>query len=379
MTTPSSTDSPALEVHVIGDGRGESIVLKLPDGRWGVVDCHAASPADSSTNPTSQFLKSRGVETLWFVCLTHPHDDHFLGMAKLIEEFKPREFWRFGCLSQEQIRNLIRYQELQSCRSQDEELSRSARELMDLFKRVRAGVGDKTLTVRHVASLMSLHPVSSINSEPFRIECLSPTGSQVERYEGSILDCIGPDGRIARKLSRSGHNAISVVLRIVYGRARVILGGDLDRVGWIDVIKETDERKQIDALGLQSTAVKVSHHGSETGYCEGLWSRFAADTLAKPIAVVTPRHRHKLPTAVALDHISTHASAIHATCQPRLDGSMARPEGGSRPPLESRIAIRQTFSAVAESNNPGPGRCSLNLHADGNVQAELAAPAVSLM
>ena len=94
----SSIDAPTLEVHLLGGGKGESVVLKLPDGQWGVVDCYSGSVTNPDANPTTQFLRSRGVTTLLFVCLTHPHDDHFLGMVKLIEEFRPREFWRFGCL-----------------------------------------------------------------------------------------------------------------------------------------------------------------------------------------------------------------------------------------------------------------------------------------
>jgi len=55
-----------LEVHVLGAGRGESIILSLPDGGWGVVDCCASSSRDESKNATLEFLRAlRGI--VWVV------------------------------------------------------------------------------------------------------------------------------------------------------------------------------------------------------------------------------------------------------------------------------------------------------------------------
>ena len=60
----ATTDSNRLELHVIGASQGESIVLKLPSGGWGVVDCYASSAADPSKNPTYQFLVDQDAERL---------------------------------------------------------------------------------------------------------------------------------------------------------------------------------------------------------------------------------------------------------------------------------------------------------------------------
>lgn len=73
----SDSSAKLLEVHVLGAGRGESIVLRLPDGGWGVVDCCASSSSDESKNSTLEFLRSRNIKELEFLCLTHPHDDHY--------------------------------------------------------------------------------------------------------------------------------------------------------------------------------------------------------------------------------------------------------------------------------------------------------------
>jgi beta-lactamase superfamily II metal-dependent hydrolase len=371
VTIPaSSIDAHALEVHVLGGSKGESIVLKLPDGRWGVVDCYAHCATNSDTNPTIQFLRGRGVTRLLFVCLTHPHDDHFLGMVGLIEEFRPCEFWRFGCLSHEHVRRLVRYYELKALTTLNEEFSRSSRELLGIFGKALEGAKQGTMRVRRGASGMTLYPSPADAPARFQIECLSPTGAQVELYERAILECIGPDGRISRTLPHSRHNQISLTLKIVYGETRLILGGDLENEGWLGVIEEHG------AANLNASAVKVSHHGSENGYCAKLWEHFSAR--GKPVALIAPYGQHRLPKPAALDHIGRHASAIYSTCRPRGAHRLLRAWGQGAPPLASRLAIRNAFAGSPRVAGHSCGRCALLFDDMGNVQVELGDPAMQL-
>jgi len=161
------------------------------------------------------------------------------------------------------------------------------------------------------------------------------------------------------------------VLQIVYGDTKIILGGDLEDAGWAEVIREAGP------IVLEASAVKVSHHGSENGYCYMLWEHFSA--AGKPVAVIAPAHRYKLPNPAALTHISGYARAIYATCRPRLDWAMPRPPSRTGAPIESRIAIRETFSAFPAADGIGIGQCSLKFDAEGNVDIELREPAVTLM
>ena len=235
----------------------------------GRLDCYSESLSDLNANATARFLHGEGVARLFFVCLTHPHDDHYLGMAKLMEEFKPAEFWRFGCLSHEHVRRLLKYYELRAGAAKIEELSQSANELIDVFGKALEGAKNKTMDVCRANSRTNPHPKRSEKPTAYKIECLSPTGRQIERYEGAVWECIGPDGRIAKKLSRSQHNDISLVLKITYGNTKIILGGDLEKTGWEEVVEDAGESD------LSVCTVKVSHHGSENGYCDRLWEHFA--------------------------------------------------------------------------------------------------------
>src|SRR4051812_30004220 len=111
--TPPPTGNPVarksgrLRIHVLGGGKGESIVLELPNGERGVVDCYARELRGPDANPTVQLLRSQGVNRLAFVCLTHPHDDHFRGLSHLFDTMPVAEFWRFGSWSREQLASLL--------------------------------------------------------------------------------------------------------------------------------------------------------------------------------------------------------------------------------------------------------------------------------
>ncbi len=372
-TTPlSSIDPPNLEVHLLGGSRGESVVIKLPDDRWGVVDCYTDAITEPDTNPTIQFLRARGVKTLLFVCLTHAHDDHFLGMVKLIEEFKPAEFWRFGCLAPPHIAKLMQYNSLrakEAVGAKKAELTRSMQELFEILKIAERAAKGGMIRPNPLTSLKTIYPLPRDEARDLKIECLAPSGPQVARYHEVIINCVGPDEQIAKEVRHSEHNEVSVVLKITYGETVVILGGDLEKAGWEEVVREYGE------ANLKALAVKVSHHGSENGYCHGLWRHFTVG--GKTIAMIAPQHRHKLPRPAALDDISKFANQIVSTCKPKLD--WASRSGVREPISESRVILRTHLSAMKLADGTPCGQCSLKFDNLGNViERALTEPAVVL-
>jgi glyoxylase-like metal-dependent hydrolase (beta-lactamase superfamily II) len=97
---PAHLPQGALSIAVFGPGRGEAIVVRLPDGSIGVVDgCRepTGGAKDGRGDPVRELLrrieKAGPVPTpfrLAFVCLTHPHDDHYPGLGRLLEAYERR-------------------------------------------------------------------------------------------------------------------------------------------------------------------------------------------------------------------------------------------------------------------------------------------------
>ena len=99
-----------MEVHVFGADQGESILIKFPNDKWGVVDCYAPSK-DVSSNQALSYLLDKKVTQLHFVCLTHPHHDHYSGLAQILECIPTRQFWYPAVMSDDQLRAIVKLEQ----------------------------------------------------------------------------------------------------------------------------------------------------------------------------------------------------------------------------------------------------------------------------
>lgn len=72
-----------LEVHIIDVGQGDSILIKLPDGKNMVID---GGPGGSGPTVVN-YLKGQAVTTVDYVVETHPHEDHIGGLDDVINNF----------------------------------------------------------------------------------------------------------------------------------------------------------------------------------------------------------------------------------------------------------------------------------------------------
>lgn len=87
-----------LVISVLNVGFGDNIVIRFPrkaDNTYpvGIVDCYRAQK-------TKNYIRSHTEDsfTIEFICATHPHKDHILGINSLLtdNEFEPAEFWDSG-------------------------------------------------------------------------------------------------------------------------------------------------------------------------------------------------------------------------------------------------------------------------------------------
>jgi beta-lactamase superfamily II metal-dependent hydrolase len=361
----TGVDQPKLELHILNAGYGESIVIHTPDGKWGVVDCYASSGDDLRTNPTLCLLQHREVTDLEFVCLTHPHSDHYRGILQLFDEFQVRSFWRYGAISPKQLFQYLKGDAGKRGYDDDRERrSKDADVFLAIMRRVQERIDRKDLEVEHLTRMKLLYRreiCSGGNPDPvpFEIHSIAPSSTHVEQYQQDLRQCLDDDGRLKATFPRLRHNDISAALLLRYGATSVTLGGDVERVGWQDLLDSST------CPSLASQAVKVSHHGSSTGYCEGLWAALSPRRLS--VAVITPSARHRLPTRVAVEHIQKHAQDLIATCL------MAVPfaAGESTPAERARHSILGLFMPdLRPVGSYSLGICSVTCGADGEVHTK---------
>ncbi|MHB8109992.1 MAG: hypothetical protein ACYDHW_08165, partial [Syntrophorhabdaceae bacterium] len=80
-------DKRVISATVFGPGYGESIVIFVPGLGWGVIDSCECKVSGTLINPALELLKNENVGSLAFIILTHPHKDHYSGLAQIIDHY----------------------------------------------------------------------------------------------------------------------------------------------------------------------------------------------------------------------------------------------------------------------------------------------------
>ncbi len=199
-----------LEVTALDVGQGDSILVVSPSGTSMLVDAggpigsHGVSEIvsrfDMGEEVVSPYLWSRRIRRLDIVVLSHAHTDHMGGMPSVLENFRPRELW-VGIDPHSPLYNQL------------------------LAEAARLGI-----TVRH------FHAGEHLAWSGLPVTVLAP--------EPGYTNPGAPK------------NDDSLVLRMSYGKASVLLEGDAER---------PSEQAMIAAGLVQPvTLLKVGHHGSNT-------------------------------------------------------------------------------------------------------------------
>jgi competence protein ComEC len=196
-----------LRITVLDVGQGDSVLVDFPDGRAMLVDGggEVGSSFDPGRSIVAPVLAARRRRRLDVVALTHPHPDHFLGLAAALRDVEVGAFWDTG---------------------QGE----------------AAGAGDAYAAL---LAMMRRHGVPVLRPD---VLCSGPRA-----FGGATIEVLHPCPRFDPSLAP---NDDSFVIRIAFGRHAALLVGDAERTAEQRLLR-TPERLHADFL-------KVGHHGSKT-------------------------------------------------------------------------------------------------------------------
>jgi hypothetical protein len=277
--------------------------------------------------------------------MTHPHEDHYRGMSRLVDHFHIKAFWTFCDTFPDDFEAIIHYFQTEAHDLGGRaEVRFRAEELRKIFERVnRPEV--PTLAAR---SNQRLYPVPAGIDDPLEIHAIAPSHRGARDYVRSVLGFLKRrvDGApTARLFEHRHHNQVSIALLVSYGTTRIILGGDVERAGWSAVLEGFAPEF------LAADVVKVSHHGSTTGYCPELWSIIGRGK--RSLAVLTPYLRHRLPEPSALDEISGSAGTIYCASAAGLHPGV-RDWQSQRSPSRRLEAFRSKARAALQAARGEP-------------------------
>ncbi len=374
--TGKGRTSRVLGVHLIGRGFGESIILELPDGEVGVIDCcsplrlaKASRTERIRINPTLKFLHDAlKAKKLAFLGFTHPHEDHGSGLSHLLEHFgdKIKQFWLFDVFFLLELGNYFRaLSQVRTPSAVEELLNEQAgtfgEEMLNVARRVGAQVNSRRRSkpiIRLFGKLRSF-VVSGV-----QVDCLGPHGNVASGYGQAIarnlkgvLDANGKLVREGWNPLKVNHNQISPALLLTFGKTKVVLGGDMEQAAWKAVLRDVKNRDEM-MPNLRCHFWKVSHHGSKTGATNQLMRAFSPRKAM--LAALTPFNRHQapLPNSVGVGRIRPRVSQLLTTNLPEAQKALTGRNApiGIPPDWISLLANNPSLQGALTQTVIGPER-----------------------
>ncbi len=237
-----------LRASALDVGQGDSNLIDFPNGAALLIDGggFVGSPVDPGKAVVLPVLRARRRTRLDIVVLSHPHPDHFTGLASALPELDIGEFWDTGQGEAEGAGPLY----------------------AELLRALRA----RGVPIRHPAEL-----------------CGVPRA-----FGGALLRVLAPCPAFT---PHRGANDNSIVISIAYGTRRFLFTGDAEH-------EEEAELLQLHPADLRADYLKVGHHGSRTSTSEAFLS-LVTPALATLSCGVRNRFGHPhLPT---VERLAAHA------------------------------------------------------------------------
>ena len=292
------------EFTLLGPGYGESILLHVGEGVWILVD---SCVGKDGTPRALQYLESIGVdpaEAVGLIVATHWHDDHIRGIANMVEVCSRAAFCCASVLCNEEflaVADALERRGPSFTSSGLREIHNVISRLMQTRSSPKLALADRRLFVKGKCEVWSL----------------SPSDQSFQGFLRSISGLvIGRRGRGEMRLPDLSPNEVAVALWVRVDDVTVLLGSDLEKRGWIEIL-QSQERP-----AAKASVFKIPHHGSESSYAPEVWEHMLD---SDPTAVLTPWRRggRAVPNQREVGLILSRTSKAYVTA--RSSSSKTRP------------------------------------------------------
>ena len=241
----SETDGCVMSVHFIDVGQGDCTVIKLEGGQSIIIDSGEAVHAPY----IKRYLKSENIRRFDLCVVTHPHSDHYGGMAQILEDYP----------------------------------------------------ADKTILPKIPSKLLPddnyyLDFISACNKYSDEVDFAS--AGQKIKIGGAEITVLGPVG------SYDDLNDMSIVLKVSVGDASFIITGDCSKDEEKDIISRFGEQE------IKCSVLRLAHHGSDDSTGDE-WLN-AADPDAAVISV-GKNNRYSHPSASTLAKLDSKGIRYYRT------------------------------------------------------------------
>jgi beta-lactamase superfamily II metal-dependent hydrolase len=303
----------------MGPGHGESVVVHLGKGEWLIIDSCIDTFDQNRLAAPLKYLRALGVNVetaVKFIIISHWDDDHFKGIADVLEACPNADFVASEVFSKDKFTCFV---EAISIGAQYAEGGN-----VDNMSRVLRLLADREKAIKRAV------PARQLSTTPL-IRCWSPSDFDSQQFLENIAQ-MHPNAKEGyRKAIWGTPNLTSIVLTIEWSDCSILLGADMEysnnpQKGWNAVVSE------ISKIGInKADMVKIPHHGSKSGHDQLMWDHLLT---AKPISVIAPFGKGDIkgrpPTSTDIKRISQNSSQVYLSARhkiknrPRMDIEVQR-------------------------------------------------------
>lgn len=302
------------ELSLIGCGVGECAVLHLGGGDWAIIDSCCSTRGSEPLALT--YLNEINVDfakAVRLVLLTHWHDDHVEGAAKVVEACSAAQVACSAAFAVDEFRAILSLYGLAD-RITDKKTS-GVRELSVIQEIALRRIATADDTSHSITQTRADHRL--YRQADRELVALAPSSGSIHVAHREL-------GELLQQLTASKHaivttapdrNDYSVALWFKWGPLRAILGGDLEvnadpGRGWKAVLRCAqfpDGEAQI---------IKVAHHGSPNGDSDDVWAQLISKV--EPTALLTAYGKGVKPRPAAEDiaRLKRRTPAVYYTSLP---------------------------------------------------------------
>jgi len=243
-----------LKIHILNVDHGDSIILEY-DSEGGksfaLIDSNISK--NSPIPPALTKLQSLGATHLSFVSLTHPHDDHYLGLLQVLQYYNGEvdNFFSYptGLDTAARREKLTATFKKAVSETDSPRLHKSAIEFCSLLRHLKDSI--KFSNWEEYTGPDNTLYAKGFNGVSIKVILPHP------KAKGLYFSMI--DNENQDLINSPDLNDLSLAFRVKYAGVEVILGGDGPGSKW-NYLKRTYDRQ---GQELNGEFVKLPHHGSK--------------------------------------------------------------------------------------------------------------------